>query len=100
MKDMHAQFRYYPELDASSESYNNVGNFYMLQFSLLWWVIELRRIDVTTETVMLYSHITVARTPTYLRIPQISYKAGQQTHEDSHEACSLRSLEDILLVGT
>ena len=50
---------YCPELDVSPEVGPEVANWYQSAIGVLRWAIELGRIDITTETSMLASHMAL-----------------------------------------
>ena len=52
---------YRPELDVSPELLPEVANWYQSAIGVLWWAIELGRVDITTKTLMMASMMAFLR---------------------------------------
>jgi hypothetical protein len=52
---------YKPELDDSPECYPIRANFYQSQIDILRWCVELGRIDIITEVLMLSTYLCLTR---------------------------------------
>jgi hypothetical protein len=52
---------YKPELDVSAELDAEMANFYKSQVGVLRWIIEMGRLDITTEVSMLAVHMAAPR---------------------------------------
>jgi hypothetical protein len=52
---------YKPELDVSPELDAEKANFYQSQVGVLRWIIEMGRLDITTEVSMLVAHMAAPR---------------------------------------
>jgi hypothetical protein len=52
---------YKPELDVSAELDAEMANFYQSQVGVLRWIIEMGRLDITTEVSMLAAHMAAPR---------------------------------------
>ena len=48
---------YRPELDISTELDGADGYYYQSLISILWWMVDLGRIDICCEVSMAYSHL-------------------------------------------
>ena len=55
------QTSYRPELDVSKELDPELANYYQSQIGVLRWIIEIGRLDITTEVSMLASHMVMPR---------------------------------------
>jgi hypothetical protein len=52
---------YKPEVDVSPELSPEMANFYQSQVGVLRWIIEMGRLDITTEVSMLTEHLAAPR---------------------------------------
>ena len=52
---------YRPELDVSSELTSRDSAYYQSLIGILWWIVELRRIDICLEVSMMSSHLAMPR---------------------------------------
>jgi hypothetical protein len=52
---------YTPEVDVSPELSPEMANFYQSQVGFLHWIIEMGRLDITTEVSMLAAHVADPR---------------------------------------
>ena len=52
---------YRPELDVSSELTSTDSTYYQSLIGILWWIVELRRIDICLEVSMMSSHLVMPR---------------------------------------
>jgi hypothetical protein len=52
---------YKMEVDVSPELSSEMANFYQSQFGALQWIIEMGRLDITTEVRMLAAHMSAPR---------------------------------------
>ena len=52
---------YSPELDVSSELTPRVSTYYQFLIGILWWTVELGRIDICLEVSMMLSHLAMPR---------------------------------------
>ena len=52
---------YRPKLDVSPELMSRDSAYYQSLIGILWWIVELRRIDICLEVSMMSSHLTVPR---------------------------------------
>jgi hypothetical protein len=52
---------YKSEVDVSPELSTEMANFYQSQVGVLRWIIEMDRLDISTEVSMLAAHMAVSR---------------------------------------
>ena len=52
---------YRPELDVSSEMMPRDSAYYQSLIGILWWIVELGRIDICLEVLMMSSHLVMPR---------------------------------------
>ena len=52
---------YRPELDVSSELTSRDSTYYQSLIGILWWIVELGRIDICLEVSMMSSHLVMPR---------------------------------------
>ena len=52
---------YRPELDVSSELMSKDSAYYQSLIGILWWIVELGRIDICLEVLMMPSHLAMPR---------------------------------------
>ena len=52
---------YRPELDVLSELMSSDSAYYQSLIGILWWIVELRRINICLEVLMMSSHLAMPR---------------------------------------
>ena len=52
---------YDPDLDTTAELDEEQATYYQSQIGVLHWIVELGRIDITTEVSLLASHVVLPR---------------------------------------
>ena len=59
--DTPMKISYFPELDVTPELDPTKVAYYISLIRILWWMVELRRIDIYLEVSMMSSHIAMPR---------------------------------------
>ena len=52
---------YRPEMDVSEELGPEEASYYMSLIGIVWWMVELGRVDICTEVSMMSSHLALPR---------------------------------------